>query len=478
MLNLVSPSIIELYGTIKMKTRDALKISTRTIRAHLKRNLITIAVMGMIFGLIFIVQLGLTGLQNSYTKRASDSTNGQVIFTAANNAEGMIINDTKPQLSRDNMVKDIEAHGGKVLGDAKKFGMFRSIILPVEFVQGMIEADLNKAPADAAPILVTAFVGEQLLDKDFPTKYTSATSKQKDYESYRRELIGKTFIDSYGAKYYVAGLASDNFHVNNLSFEQLENKNSNLLNPLLEIIPTPEGRPIVIDNGKSQLWQGGTTTPETFPAPPDEPAEDLTAYDQAILKEISDTSGDTVIAVFDNNEQAYEYLKHSKGSFTNIGLPGREYFINVVAGMSPEVTYIFNVINTIVSIASVILGIIATIVVIFTSIRLIDQDQQNIALYYSLGATSGQVRTIYLCYFLELIIGSFLFAFTLASAIVLLFNVIDQNLLGIQAMLGFNQAAYESVWWYGVNHTTLLIFGIMLMMAPLCILVNRKKLLS
>ena len=446
-----------------MKTRDALKISTRTIRAHLKRNLITIAVMGMIFGLIFTVQLGLTGLQNSYIKRASDSTNGQVIITAANNAEGMIINDTKPQLSRDNMIKDIEAHGGKVLGDAKKFGMFESIILPVEFVQGMIEADLNKAPADAAPILVTAFLGEQLLNKDFPTKYTSAISKQKDYESYRRELIGKTFIDSYGAKYYVAGLASDNFHVNNLSFEQLENKNSNLLNPLLEIIPTPEGRPIVIDNGKSQLWQEGTTTPETFPTPPAEPAEDLTAYDQAILKEISDTSGDTVIAVFDNNEQAYEYLKHSKGSFTN---------------MSPEVTYIFNVINTTVSIASVILGIIAVIVVIFTSIRLIDQDQQNIALYYSLGATSGQVRTIYLCYFLELIIGSFLFAFTLASAIVLLFNVIDQNLLGIQAMLGFNQATYESVWWYGVNPTTLLIFGVMLMMAPLCILVNRKKLLS
>ena len=94
--------------------------------------------MGMIFGLIFTVQLGLTGLQNSYIKRASDSTNGQVIITAANNAEGMIINDTKPQLSRDNMIKDIEAHGGKVLGDAKKFGMFESIILPVEFVQGMI----------------------------------------------------------------------------------------------------------------------------------------------------------------------------------------------------------------------------------------------------------------------------------------------------------------------------------------------------
>lgn len=42
---------------------------------------------------------------------------------------------------------------------------------------------------------------------------------------------------------------------------------------------------------------------------------------------------------------------------------------------------------------------------ISTSVRLVDQDRRNIALYYSLGATSGQVRRIYLCYFLELMIG-------------------------------------------------------------------------
>ncbi len=144
--------------------------------------------------------------------------------------------------------------------------------------------------------------------------------------------------------------------------------------------------------------------------------------------------------------------------------------------MSPESAYILKIIKMVANIAYVVLGIIAAIVVIFTSIRLIDQDRHNIALHYSLGATTGQVRIIYLCYFLELMIGAAIFAFVFANIIVLSFSALNQEMLGIQAMLGFNQMIYESVWWYGMNLMTLMIFVAMLIMAPLCILVNRKRL--
>ena len=248
------------------------------------------------------------------------------------------------------------------------------------------------------------------------------------------------------------GLASSNFHINNLSFKHLERGNSNLLNPILEIIPTPEGAPIVIDNGKSQLWQKGSNVLE---------------------KDVS-ASNKTTIAVFDNSEKAYEYLKNGNGRFMNIDLPNRTYSVTVIAGMSPESAYILKIIKMVANIASVVLGIIAAIVVIFTSIRLIDQDRHNIALHYSLGATTGQVRIIYLCYFLELMIGAAIFAFVFANIIVLSFSALNKKMLGIQAMLGFNQMIYESVWWYGMNLMTLMIFVAMLIMAPLCILANRK----
>ena len=72
--------------------------------------------------------------------------------------------------------------------------------------------------------------------------------------------------------------------------------------------------------------------------------------------------------------------------------------------MVPETEYIMCVMQLIINVISVVLGVIAMIVVVFTSIRLVDQDKQNIALYYSLGATARQVRIIYLCYFLELMV--------------------------------------------------------------------------
>ncbi len=435
-----------------MKTKDVLKISTKNIKIYLKHNLMIMAVMGVIFGLIFAINLWLTGMEKTYVAQASRATDGQVIIAATNSTEGMIIDDTRPKTSRADMKADIEAHGGKVLGDAEKFGMFGAVVLPAELVKNAIEVDLDKTPADAAPVLITTFLGEQLLNKDFPNEYTSAINKQKDYENYREELIGKTFTDSYGAKYYVVGLASSNFHINNLSFKHLERGNSNLLNPILEIIPTPEGAPIVIDNGKSQLWQKGSNVLE---------------------KDVS-ASNKTTIAVFDNSEKAYEYLKNGNGRFMNIDLPNRTYSVTVIAGMSPESAYILKIIKMVANIASVVLGIIAAIVVIFTSIRLIDQDRHNIALHYSLGATTGQVRIIYLCYFLELMIGAAIFAFVFANIIVLSFSALNKKMLGIQAMLGFNQMIYESVWWYGMNLMTLMIFVAMLIMAPLCILANRK----
>lgn len=435
-----------------MKTKDVLKISTKNIKIYLKRNLMIMAVMGVIFGLIFAINLWLTGMEKTYVAQASRATDGQVIIAATNSTEGMIIDDTRPKTSRADMKADIEAHGGKVLEDAEKVGMFGAVVLPAELVKNAIEVDLDKTPADAAPVLITTFLGEQLLNKDFPNEYTSAINKQKDYENYREELIGKTFTDSYGAKYYVVGLASSNFHINNLSFKHLERGNSNLLNPILEMIPTPEGAPIVIDNGKSQLWQKGSNVLE---------------------KDVS-ASNKTTIAVFDNSEKAYEYLKNGNGRFMSIDLPNRTYSVTVIAGMSPESAYILKIIKMVANIASVVLGIIAAIVVIFTSIRLIDQDRHNIALHYSLGATTRQVRIIYLCYFLELMIGAAIFAFVFANIIVLSFSALNKKMLGIQAMLGFNQMIYESVWWYGMNLMTLMIFVAMLIMAPLCILANRK----
>ncbi len=440
-----------------MRIKDVLHISLKNIRIYLKRNLIIMATMGIIFGLILTINLWLQGMENSYTELANQSTEGRVIIEATNSMEGMIIDDALPKTTRQEMAEDIEAHGGKVLGDAEKFGLFGSVVLSKELVENRIMVDMEEVPVDAAPVLVSTFLGEQLLGKSFSAEYTNAVRKQKDYKEYQDKLIGKTFTDAYGAKYYVVGLNSGNFHVDNLSFNQLERGSNNILDPVLAFVATPNGTPIVIDNGKSESWQKG---------------EKISLEDIVGIK----TESESLIAVFDDSKSAYEYFQHGKGRFMNVDLPNRTYSVIIVAGMSPETMYIMENMNFVINIVSVALGLIAAIVVVFTSIRLVDQDRQNVALYYSLGATTRQVRTIYLFYFLELMIGAAILAFCSASVIVLAFSFLNQEILGIQSALGFNLVATPGEIWYAVNAGTFVIIVAMLTVSFICIAINNKRL--
>ncbi len=440
-----------------MKIKDVLRISLSNIRVYFRRNLMIVMVMGIIFGLIFAMNLWLQGLENSYIKLASAATDGKVILEATNNTNGIIADETTPSVTREAMIDDITAHSGRILGDVERFSVFGGVIVPENLVSNAIQVDLSKVPTDAAPVLVSTSLSEILLYQHFPALAGNAVSKQKTYEEYRDSVIGQTFTDSYGAKYFVVGLTPGSFHISNLSLQQLERNNHNLLNPILELIPTLGASSIIIDNGQSVHWQVAEV----------DDSQNLGAIDN---------DRESLLVMFENLQSAYNYFRHGKGKFINIDLPNRTYFVTHIAGMPLDILYIFNAMQFVINLTSIFLGVIAMIVVIFTSIRLVDQDQRNISLYYSLGATRLQVGLIYLCYFFELMLGAVIFAFGLASIIVLSFSIINQELLGIQAMLGFNQATYQQIIWYGINPEIIITIGLMLIMSLLCVAVNRKRL--
>jgi len=438
-----------------MKLRDILHISTRSTRTHLKRGAMSMMTMGVIFGLMFIINLWLQGVENSYKQYASEKTRGKVVImidntSVQNNIDGEV---TQPNMERGEIIKEIEAYGGMILGDMTLYGAYGGVILPQDIVQEAIEIDIKSAPSDAAPTLVTTLLGEQLIGENYTKQEisNSATTKQQDYEEYRKAIIGKTLTDRYGTKYFVVGVAPDNFHVSNLSFKQLEQKNNDLLNYVLRNIRTTNGRPIIVDNGKRASWQVGKDA----------------------INNIGDNS---FLAVFNNNEDAYKYFKYGKANFPNIELSERLYSVSVIAGMSPEETYLLRAMKMIANVASIILAGAAAMVTIFTSIRLVDYDKKNIALYYSLGATRQQVKLIYLCYFAELMLGALLFAFGIASLVVILYSSINQHLLGIQYELGFSLLEAPRVIWYGVNGTTFIAMAVMLLLSSICALANNKRL--
>ena len=415
-----------------------------------KRSLFVILSASALFSLVFLVNLWFQGLQSTYLHLAA-VTNDHVVISAT--AEDAMLAGALTSEQQHSITADIEAHSGHLIGAATYFGAYQSIVLPAHFLTDRILIDPSQAPDDAAPTLVSTFLGEQLLGHAASHDRSDLATKTDSYTQYRQALLGRTFTDISGAKYYIIGFAPSNFHVANLSFAQIDPLNQSPLNPALELISTPYTPSIVIDNGKSALWQGAATTPAD---PNNRPA--------------------ALLAYFDHADAAYQYLLSSHAAFFNLNLPDRTYAVEVVAGTSPEALYRFQILRLFVVVASAVLLLIAAIIVILSSIRFVDRDRSNIALYYHLGATTRQVKCIYLGYFLTLMLTATLVAFLVATLIIAIFNLTHQDLLSAQALLGFALPAPRTIWWYGLSPELCLSIVIALLLAPLCTLINFKPL--
>lgn len=426
-----------------MSSGRIIYLGLRKDRTRTKRNIMLIVAIGAIFGLIFTINLMIRGIEKTYFNMSNRVAGDKVVIIATSESQAGINN-------RSEITKDIERFGGHVIGDVERIGAFGSIVLP-SYVLNNIDA--SNIQDDSMPILVSTIFGSRLLDLD-PTKAPRDLLKKKEYyQDLNNRLVGQTFADQYGAKYHVIGLMPDNFFVRSMSFEQLDPKNSCILNPVLNLISIPSSAQFIIKNGKENTWQKGET-PGT----------------------ILVSGEDEILAVFDHSTDAYDYFMNGKGFLGETGGLDRAYMTTVVAGKSPINIYAINIIKQVARGAYIVLIIAAFIVSIFTSIKIVDQDKNSIKMYQSLGATHKQIRLIYMSYFASIIIKAAILSFLIAAIIVLTFSALNQDLIQAQAILGFGIMNPPYIIWYGVDMDTLLIFATMIILAPACVFINGKRL--
>ena len=426
---------------------DVLKLSFRKFIRQFRRSYKLVVAMSILFCLIFTINLSFTGLRNSYIKFSQSKVGDQVIISATSPNSYTDLKKLE-EVAKNEMVQDIEKFGGKILKNIRTVTRNNIPVLPKSSVQNLIEVDPSNAPKDAIPILTTTFFGELLLGQyDNKINKLTAVEYLSKYQDYREKVLGKTFETDNGAKFFVVGLLPGSYHLTNYSFYALErNVDTTLLNELLDDIPLQDFNPIAVDNGNQDSWQTG----------------------QNIKYEM-------VYAVFNNQKDVYRYLEQGKAMFRTIIPDDRSYDANVILGLSPEITYIFNFFQIIIRIVSLILFIVAMIVILSTNTRLIAQDEEEIALYRSLGATKSQLKIFYGIYFFILIISALIFAYFVASFILILFHLIRGQLINIQAALAFSLKDVPQVFWYGVSSDILAIIVAALLLAPLSTLLNSRK---
>lgn len=430
---------------------DVLKLSFRKFIRQFRRSYKLVVAMSILFCLIFTINLFFTGLRNSYIKFSQSKVGDQVIISATSPNSYTDLKKLE-EVAKNEMVQDIEKFGGKILKNIRTVTRNNIPVLPKSSVQNLIEVDPSNAPKDAIPILTTTFFGELLLGQyDNKINKLTAVEYLSKYQDYREKVLGKTFETDNGAKFFVVGLLPGSYHLTDYSFYALEqNVDTTLLNELLDDIQLQEFEPIAVDNGNQDFWQTGQNVKQNV------------KYEM-------------VYVVFDNQKDARHYLEHGKASFRMVTLDDRSYNANVILGLSPEITFIFNFFQIIIRIISFILFIVVTVVILSTNTRLIAQDEEEIALYRSLGATKSQLKIFYGIYFFILIVSALIFAYFVASFILILFHLFRGQLINIQAALAFSLKDVPQVFWYGVNSDILVIIVAALLLAPLSTLLNSRK---
>lgn len=448
-----------------MKLTQMFWLANRNFTQHKRRSLLLVLGLAVWFALVLTMWLWLTGFEQSYQHFATQATGGRVVVQATNQlstaSEGVAVADLEA------MVADLEKFGARIIS-TEADATSSEVVLSPEVVAGAIEVDPSAAPATAAPVLVTVGQGRNWLGQGDDPWPATAAGKQEAYEHLREALIGRTFTAANGAEYFVVGLAPGDAGLGNLSFNQVARDNFNVLNPLLEGISAPSATTLLLDNGQMATWERGEMR---------DPAAEL-EYFESLGLDVGglSTSVDTVVAEFADLAAAEAYLRGGQGQFARMGDErAYAYSVSVVAGPSPETGVQFAALRLVALGITVVAVVIAVVLVLLMGSRQVSQDQAKIQRYLRLGATPGQVCGVYGLYFLELVLLVAGLAWLLASAVVLGFSGVNQEILSTQALLAFGLPEAPTVIWYGVDGWAIAVTLLIILLAAVLVGVNWRK---
>lgn len=425
-----------------MKTFDLLKIAIGKIETHRKKSIYLLLSVSIIFILSFCINYLFLGYKQKYIQYAELATDGEVIILAE-----YCLEDCGNNLEY--VKNDIAKYNGSFINTSLPAGY---ISLSQELIKKIANDKSNiSIHEDETPMLASTAWAEYKFGISVPVKFRNIEERITSYTNYRNSIIGKHFIDDDGKKYVIVGLSPAGYHLSNLSFKELSSSSAGLLDPILEAVQLSSGVTLVAN---SDVQNGS----------------DSNNASNEIGVEIA-------IFTFSNKTDALAHLKGGEGKFSNVvGLSNKKYAVSTIAGPNPETLYALDCLEAIVDAICTVLPIMGAIIVILTSLRIIEQEMPTIELYCSVGASKKQIRLIYLVYFTTIALCSLFLSLIAAFIIAITYSVSNQEILEALFITAFSLKETGFVLIAGINHMTVVIAIILLSSAPLCVAINRKRL--
>lgn len=433
-----------------LKFSDALRLSWSNIVQHKKRSVAIILTISMLFGIIMAFNFMLQGLRGTILNAALQTNDGKVYLqTGYQNISEINEGDFRP-------VKDLETAQEMVREEVARYdGRILGTMTLYQHQLGNTRWVVNKELADA--------VADMDLEKTLEDKIPYIASRSSDDENGTYEVL-------YRDDKALARIGT--YPATELGSPTLPGMN--LMNLLLGMVyGSGEAPRLIVDDGTGKV--------EKYIREMAEAKVKQDGYYESVEQLLEAWPPETYfIAEFDDYDDAVNYYSNSrldKNLPAKIQIGKKKYeLLNMdIFGRIMYLELDFNNLQFMLTAIEVLFIIIAVLIAVFTFAHLIDGDAATVALYRSMGASTGNIYAIYFLYLVELCLLAVL------SCVLIAFMIVGMMWLGnaealAERLKGFYMLKdLPKVNLFGFNNMFFGIAGSIMLVAPLSLLLTMRR---
>lgn len=415
-----------------MRLLDYLRLGSKGVKAHKKRAVAVVVIVGLLFGVIIAGAFVLQGLENAVLAEMLTPTEGKVL----------VISSVETWVCGDDC--DVEARIEEI---KKNIGNYGGELIPAEVVQnvgdvfykleGVFMDASSDVDDDAIQVIAPLATVVKLAGIKMPEHDANVAVKIRAINEARKQTLHQVIESETGEKYYIAEILPGWMYTNSLALANTKQVGSRTDSNPLDLILT-------------QLLTG---TRQNF-----------------VVSDIDAVETELIFARFDNIEAAYNYYRDKTNYCEEIdhifATCSRDYKYRVIPAVAdPLTTYkVFQDTWFVFKIIAAVLAVIALLIALSTYARLIGRDVKLVALYHAMGATSWQIRLVYVTYLAMLSAMAVVFALVVGLILATVFSMINMTGLSQAFALGFG-VIKGSVWMIGWSNLILAIALVMMLAA-------------
>ena len=427
-----------------MRVLDYLRLGAAGMKAHKKRALVVVMIVGLLFGVVAAGAFFLQGLEQVALAEMLAPTEGKVLVMSSVDTRACG-EDCEVAAEVEKMKEKIGEYGGGVVPAAVRQTAEGMFYVVDEGVFGEVFSGVKAEASgddEAMTVVVPLEVAAELAGIEMPESGASVAERMVAIYKVREAALGRTVESETGARYEVAGILPGGVYATDLSLVYA-GQSGNPLNMLFGQVKT----------GVSQSFGVGQ-------------AEDVDAEAMGM-----------VLAVFEDIEAAEGYYRDEVNYCAEVdrmmGRCSEEYRYQVAASVADPLGTYDNLqqVWSVFKIAAAVLAAIAVLIALSTYVRLLGGDVKIIALYHAMGATGWQIRLVYLTYLVMLSMLAVGFAVILGLGLAAVLSLVNMAALKEVFAMGFGVVT-EEIWLVGWSEVIWWLVGALLAAAVLAVVLG------